>query len=173
VTAGGEPSNDQFRALFSAHVRAIEAYVAGHYPGADGDDIVSETFGVAWRRWSEMPVGAERPWLIGVARHLIRNTVRSARRRTVFVEALAAFRPPVTTDLAGDGMLAEDLEAMRSAFAELSGVDQEILLLAAWEDLRGAELASVLGITADQASVRLHRARRRLRERTLAEGSAR
>lgn len=165
-----EPNDDpDFRALFYAHVRIVEAYVASHYPGSDTDDIVSETFAVAWRRWSDIPEGGERPWLIGVARHLIHNTKRSARRRMAFVDALVAIRPQVTTDLAGDRLLAEDIEPMQQAFAQLSEPDQEILMLAAWEDLRGPELGEVLGITSDQASNRLHRARRRLRARATGE----
>jgi RNA polymerase sigma-70 factor (ECF subfamily) len=169
VSTHAEPYDEaQFRALFYRHVRAIASYVGRHYPGsnADADDIVNETFAVAWRRWADIPAGGERPWLIGVARHLIRNSMRSRRRRDAFVGALLAFRPQVTTDLAGDRLLAEDVEPMRRAFATLPERDQEVLLLAAWEDLRGAELGAVLGVSADQASMWLHRARRRLRART-------
>src|SRR5687768_15824222 len=49
VSTNDEPDDDaDFRALFYAHFRAVSAYVGSHHPGADVDDVVSETFAVAW-----------------------------------------------------------------------------------------------------------------------------
>ena len=42
--------------------------------------------------------------------------------------------------------------------------DAELLRLWAWEQLAPGEIATVLGITANAASIRLHRAREKLRE---------
>lgn len=162
-----DPKGDAaFRELFVAHVRGLEAYVARHYPGTDADDIVNESFAIAWRRWDDIPVGNERAWLIGVARHLIHNTVRSARRRGAFVEALIATRPRISTELTGERLLVEHVEPVQRAFTRLSERDQEVLLLAAWEGLRGPELGAALGLTSQQAADRLHRARQRLRVHT-------
>jgi RNA polymerase sigma-70 factor (ECF subfamily) len=41
--------------------------------------------------------------------------------------------------------------------------DAELLRLWAWEQLAPGEIAGVLGITPNAASIRLHRARKRLR----------
>ena len=43
-------------------------------------------------------------------------------------------------------------------------VDQEVLRLWAWEQLAPREIALVLGITPNAASIRLHRATKKLRE---------
>lgn len=47
----------------------------------------------------------------------------------------------------------------------LSAGDQEILSLVAWEELTPAEAAEVLSIPVARFSVRLHRAKQRLRGR--------
>ena len=49
-----------------------------------------------------------------------------------------------------------------AAMAELKPGDQEILMLAAWEELSGPEIAAVLGISTSAAEQRLHRAKKRL-----------
>ena len=46
----------------------------------------------------------------------------------------------------------------------LSEVDREVVLLVAWEGLTPVQAATVLGLTSNAFSVRLHRARRRLDE---------
>lgn len=48
---------------------------------SDADDIVAETFAVAWRRRADVPVDATRLWLFGVARHVLNNQRRSSVRR--------------------------------------------------------------------------------------------
>ena len=50
------------------------------------------------------------------------------------------------------------------ALAQLSDDDQEVLRLVSWEDLNLAQVAVALGVSSGAAKVRLHRARRRLRE---------
>jgi RNA polymerase sigma-70 factor (ECF subfamily) len=50
------------------------------------------------------------------------------------------------------------------ALTALRPEDQEILRLAAWEDLGPAEIAIVLGCSANAAALRLSRARKRLRD---------
>lgn len=161
---GGGTDAQAVTELFYAHARRVHGYVRHHHPGIDADDIVSETFVIAMRRLAEIKPGFEAAWLIGVARNVVRNTTRSARRRQQFVEALVNARPRVSSDLADADLLSEDVESLRSAFAQLAPEDQEVLLLAAWEGLAGRDLAIVLGTTAERATDRLYRARRRLRE---------
>jgi RNA polymerase sigma-70 factor (ECF subfamily) len=49
------------------------------------------------------------------------------------------------------------------AFSRLGEKDREILALTAWEGLTPAEIAGVLGMTANRVRVRLHRARAKVR----------
>jgi RNA polymerase sigma-70 factor (ECF subfamily) len=55
-----------------------------------------------------------------------------------------------------------------AAFHTLAPGDQEVLSLVAWEELTPGEAAEVLSIPVARFSVRLHRARRRLRSRLTA-----
>jgi RNA polymerase sigma-70 factor (ECF subfamily) len=127
----------------------------------DAADLVSEVMLVAWRRLAEVPAGEQgRFWLLGTARHLMLNQERAKRRRSSLSDRLradlAATRPARPPD---DGL--RDL--VMSAMRRLPEGDREILLLDAWEELRPTEIAVVLGIPAETARSRLHRARRRLR----------
>jgi RNA polymerase sigma-70 factor (ECF subfamily) len=137
--------------------------VTGHYAGLDADEVVASTFSVAWLRFDEIVADTARAWLIGVARNLIRNADRSRRRRAQFVDALVAARPTVSVGLAGSRVSVEDLDVLQSAFGRLRPAEQEILLLAAWEGLERDALGVVLGVPASTATVRLFRARQRLR----------
>jgi RNA polymerase sigma-70 factor (ECF subfamily) len=58
----------------------------------------------------------------------------------------------------------EDPE-LAQALAELPAPDREVLRLWAWEQLAPREIAVVLGITPNAASIRLHRATTKLRTR--------
>ncbi len=69
-----------------------------------------------------------------------------------------AHRPGESDD---DGVLEEALQALPDA-------DRELLRLWAWEGLAPRDLALVLGISANAASIRLHRAKGRLRHLLLA-----
>ena len=53
-------------------------------------------------------------------------------------------------------------DRIRLALAGLGDHDRELLLLIAWEGLKPAEVAEVLGVRPGTLAVRLYRARRRL-----------
>jgi len=144
---------ERFTQLHERHFEAIRRYAFRRAP-ALADDIVSETFLVAWRRIDDVP-DDERPWLFGVARNARLNLQRSARRQQAAAGRLAA-HPPNAADDAD-----QRREALVPALSSLSERDREILLLHAWEGLNRREIAAVLGCSAANVSVRLHRARTR------------
>jgi RNA polymerase sigma-70 factor (ECF subfamily) len=158
---------DRLWGLFEAHHDALLAYAARRTPSlADAEDLVADVFLVAWRRFGEVPGGDEaRLWLYGVARRTIGNHRRSLRRRLRLqtrMEATAdrlSLPPPTPAEPALD------------ALSRLSGTDQELLRLVAWEDLSHAEIATVMGITPNAVAIRLHRARARF-EQELVKGPA-
>ena len=146
----------RFRKAYDEHVRAVAAFALRRTPtAADAEDIVSETFLVAWRRFGEAPADL-RPWLFGVARHVLRHHYRATQRRDALSDrlagALARLGPEPSVDA---GWLAE-------ALPKLSETDRDVLTLTAWEGLSHAEAAQVLGCSATAVAVRLHRARGRL-----------
>jgi RNA polymerase sigma-70 factor (ECF subfamily) len=94
----------------------------------------------------------------------LRNAERSARRQQRLGARLAAVDPPAASVPGpGQGDGGAD-EAVTDALAVLRPEDAELLRLWAWEQLTPAEIATVLGISANAAHSRLHRARRKLAE---------
>jgi DNA-directed RNA polymerase specialized sigma24 family protein len=149
-------SEQRFRQAYDEHVRAVAAFALRRVPAAaDAEDVVAETFLVAWRRFGEAPADL-RPWLFGVARMVLRHHYRAAQRR----EALSARLAGALARLgSGPGTEAGWLV---DALPRLSESDRDVLTLTAWEGLSHAEAAQVLGCSATAVAVRLHRARGRL-----------
>lgn len=156
--------SDEFTALYRSHYNAVRAYAAVCVSGSDVDDVVAETFAVAWRRFADIPVEWTRGWLIGVTRNVVRRKHRSERRAQRFVERLVEQNPAVSTGLDGDTLLREDVAVVSEALRSLKVDDQELLILSGPHEMSIAELAVVFDIKPNALKVRLHRARRRLRD---------
>lgn len=167
-----EPDATAFEGIFEQHGRAVLAYALRRCPNAaDAEDAVAETFTIAWRRFTRVPVGAEaRPWLYGVCRRVLANQRRADGRRWRLLDRLAG-RTPTTQTTAIEGVDSSGLAV--EALGRLRDDDQELLRLVAWEGLHHAEIATVLGITTNAVAIRLHRARARFAvefQRVLQEG---
>jgi len=147
----------RLEALFNEHAGAVRGYARRRIDADAADDTVSEVFAVACRRLQDVPDDAL-PWLLGCARNVIAHQHRRAQRDVALAGRLqeAVDRPAVTT------IRADGDDALRRALTELSEHDLELLMLIAWEGLRPAQAAQVLGCSRNTLAVRLHRARRRL-----------
>jgi RNA polymerase sigma-70 factor (ECF subfamily) len=148
--AGGE----EFEVFFQRHFTAVLAYARRRTDPAAADEVVANTFVTAWRRRDDIPSGHELAWLYATARRHLANHRRGEARRLRLLERLQRERP-------GDLPTRDD--TITAALARLRPEDCEILRLAAWEDLPPAEIAVVLGCSVNAASLRLSRARGRLR----------
>lgn len=148
--------------LFTAHADQVLRYALRHVDRAGAHDVVSDTFLVAWQRVDDIPDPAL-PWLLVVARNSIRNRVRSSTRREHATMQLAAVERAAATAASADELVLERATLMR-ALGRLSADQREALLLVAWDGLTGAEAAVVVGCSRAAFDVRLHRARKRLRE---------
>jgi RNA polymerase sigma-70 factor (ECF subfamily) len=165
VSGAGRP-DERFEALYDAHRAALGAYCRRRVPGDLVEDVLAEIFVVAWRRFDQIPDGSELPWLYGVARKVVANQRRGGVRRMRLVVRVFAQQTNWNVDVGAESTVSEDVEPILDALASLAPSDQEVLRLRAWEELSGAEIAVVLGITIAAADMRLSRARRRL-ERAL------
>lgn len=140
--------------LYGRYAREVRIYALRRMDAGAADDVVAETFVVAWRRLEHVPESAL-PWLYGVARRLIANQLREAARRRALLARLTQARSATE---AGSRQ-----PRLTYALARLRARDREALLLVAWEGLSTAEMAIALGCSPQAARARLHRARRRLR----------
>ena len=148
--------------MFRAHHRSVERFVAVRYPTVDGGDLVALTFEVAWRRFDDAPIEAVRGWLFGIARNHARNAIRRRRRQRSLVAVLATEEGRRASRLHDELLPVEVAERLAKALRQLSDNDREVIELAAFAGVSGADLGAALGVSAGTASVRLHRARQRL-----------
>jgi RNA polymerase sigma-70 factor (ECF subfamily) len=149
-------------ALFDAHYDEVLAYCARRIGRTDADDAATDVFAVAWRRIDEIEWETVRPWLYGIARGVLANRSRSARRRTRLVGRLAGLSPgsPETPE---SYVVRRDADnEVVAAIREMKPTDQEVLMLAAWEELTAPEIATALDVSTAAAEQRLHRAKKRL-----------
>lgn len=122
-------------------------------------DLTAEVFTRAWRKRSDL-WRAKTPlaWLYGISRNVVLEFYRS---RGHDQEAMQALEHNVVQHADKNDAVDQALD-IAAALKTMHEKDREILLLSAWEDLEGADLGAVLGVSAGAARVRLHRARARL-----------
>jgi RNA polymerase sigma-70 factor (ECF subfamily) len=178
VSRGSQPSRPfanmtseaeaRFEACFRTHYPEVLAYALRRL-GERGtaEDVASQTFAVAWRRLDNLPQDPL-PWLFGIARHVLRNETRSARRRSRLLARIAGADAPVVAADHADS--AAEASAVTTALRRLSENQREVLRLAAWEGLDARRAAAVLGCSSAAYTLRLHRARRRLAKELAASG---
>jgi RNA polymerase sigma factor (sigma-70 family) len=162
MTMGNNDPDDaqRFTALYREHQRRVRDF-AQRRVGADlAQEVVAETFLVAWRRLDDIP-GAAIPWLYRVALYEIANLRRRQARAVRLHDALRESGSGAAMDDAADDVT-ELARSVALAFADLKPREQEILRLAAWEQLSSSEGAAVLRCSVPAYRMRLHRARIRL-----------
>jgi len=145
----------RFEMLYKEHFAAIDAYARRRF-AIRSDDVVAETFLIAWRRLDEVPKDAL-PWLYGVARRVVSDLRRSRRRQDAVAArlwTLGAREAPSVDPVEPDVL---------SALSRLGERDQELLLLVYWEDLEPSRAARALGCSRASVATRLWRAHRRLK----------
>ena len=155
---------DAFVEVVSRHEVAVHGFLARRA----GPGVAADLLGEVWVRAFAGRGGYDpaypdaRPWLLGIARNVLRSHWRASH---------AAGYP------AGAGHPAEDpwddvidrmdgpvrSRVLLSAVRALPSAERDVLLLVAWEQLTPAQAAAALGVPQGTARSRLHRARAALR----------
>jgi RNA polymerase sigma-70 factor (ECF subfamily) len=127
------------------------------------EDLTSETFETALRRWKRFDPrrGTHRAWLLAIARSTALDWFRADSRRRKREERADAEDVRDREPTFGEGFSAELEEALRA----LTAGEREVVALRIVLDLDGDETAALLGITPTAVSTRLHRALTKLEER--------
>jgi RNA polymerase sigma-70 factor (ECF subfamily) len=165
----GDSQRVGYERMFAATYGEVRGYVARRAPRAEIEDVLSEVYLVAWRRF-ESVTGDPLPWLYGIARRVLANQMRSDRRRGALLDRLrhgGGVGDPGW--VAPDGLRSE----LAAAIAALKPAEREALLLTAWEDLDTARAAQAAGCSGSAFRVRLHRARRHLQAELAAQNPSR
>jgi RNA polymerase sigma factor (sigma-70 family) len=130
---------------------------------AVAEDLTSETFEAALKKWRRFDPGRGTPraWLLAIARSTALDWFRSDARRRKREERAESAERRLETDSVDEGFSAELEEALRA----LSAGEREVVALRVVLDLDGEETARLLGISVTAVSTRLSRALSKLEER--------
>lgn len=155
-----------FRLLYDRYASRIQRYHLRRCRDEEAAlDLVAETFAQAWwmrRAFRDEVDGSAGPWLYGIARHVLLQSVRrerledSARQRLGALEH--ADRPRVTPEESW-------LDGVDELLETLPVEQRRVLQLRVLEDMPYDRIASHLAITPENARTRVHRALKALRDR--------
>jgi RNA polymerase sigma-70 factor (ECF subfamily) len=157
-----------FSEIFERHVRPVGGYIRRRVGTDAVDDVLSETFLVAFRRRSSFDQRWEsaRPWLLGIATRVVKSHRAAEAKQwrsfesSAAADAVSQESPHVASDARLDADAA--LRALAPRIAALSVKDRDTLLLYAWEDLTYEQIAAALGVPVGTVRSRLNRVRRKL-----------
>jgi len=164
--AGG--SEVAYRELYRAYARPVYWIAFGLVgDAADAEDVVQETFVVAWRKIPSLRLEGESllPWLATVCRLQAQNRLRARRRHSS--HAALSDEIPSAVDVEAQVVQAHTVSAILAEVDRLSDLDREIFRLCAAEGY-GYEAAAVsLGVSHGTVRNRLSRIRSRVRATTI------
>jgi RNA polymerase sigma-70 factor (ECF subfamily) len=165
--------DEEFRTLYDAHAPRIRRYVARIVGDADAEDVTQEAFERAHRALAtHRGESSLSTWLHRIATNAAVDRLRSAARREAPVAAAEEVEPGALL-AEGSGCEGEtDGRVIRKEMSHcilglvdrLPPAHRAVILLGELRELSDREIAEALGITLEGAKMRLHRARKELRQ---------
>ena len=160
---------DVFAVLYERYADALYRYAGRRLGAQAAEDVIADTFLSAFtHRHTYDPQRPDaRPWLFGILTRAIARHFRTEQARYRALTRVPAEQPvddsadrvaATVTASASRGRLA-------AALRDLPPEDRDVLLLYAWAQLTYEQIAQTLDIPVGTVRSRLHRVRRRLRER--------
>lgn len=141
----------RFEAVAEEVFDHLQRYLRRRAQPPDAEDALADVMLTVWRRIDDAPAEHILPWCYGIARRTLANQRRSRRRHLRLVERMGAEpRLEMSPDPADEGPGPELAEAL----ASLADDDREVLRLWAWEQLEPREIAPVIGVSVNAASLR-------------------
>jgi RNA polymerase sigma-70 factor (ECF subfamily) len=160
LVSGGET---EFRSIYDRHYDAIHSYFLRRTAAVHAQDLTAEVFLVAWKRIGDVPGGEETLlWLYGVAANVAAHQRRSIARSARLETRLQSVSTNGTDEPEPQVVRNAEYDRVLGAAARLRPADQEILRLAAWDELPHDQISRLLGCSVAAVDQRLHRARKRL-----------
>lgn len=154
-----EDRRARFQLIADEVFEPLQRYLRRRIDPDRSEDVLADVMMTVWRRLDDVPADRVLPWCYGIARRTLANERRGQTRRLRLVERLQSEPiPSVSSDPAEAGADSD----LTSALDALGPDDREVLRLWAWEQLEPREMAPVLDISVNAATLRLSRARKRL-----------
>jgi RNA polymerase sigma-70 factor (ECF subfamily) len=150
--------------LVERHAAAVSRFVASIGARGDVDEVVQDTFVRAFASIDGFRGDSSlRTWLFTIARRLVLDRRRSARRRGEMVEVQEG---DVATEYdALDGVVADETQArLQQAMNGLTPTQREVFVLRVSEGLSYREIADAVDTTEGAARVHYHNAMRAIKE---------
>jgi RNA polymerase sigma-70 factor (ECF subfamily) len=152
----------QFTSTYRELLPAISRYLSRRVPEREVEDLAAQTFEIAWRKRADVAAGEELPWLYRIASFQVANYRRKHQSAVRYlVLSLVPESAPSAESLA---IFDIDLAA---AWRTLTAPEQSLLALVVFEGLSVQDAATATEISANAASIRLHRARKKLADQLL------
>lgn len=170
VQALQEGDERAFRCLFEQERERLHRFVFKIVGDEDeAKNIVQETFAEAYRQIGSFRGDAKvSTWLFSIARNLAYGILRKSKRHNYLehetIEYLSAQQDDARADAPEDVEQTERKEIIHDAIEELPDHYQQIVRMRDLEERSTAETAEALGLTNVNVRVRLHRARKELRD---------
>ena len=150
-----------FRELYERYAERINGFHARRTGDADAAlDLTAETFARAWlgrTRFRDEAGGSAVPWLFGIARNVLLESVRRGAMERGATERL---RLRERVDLPAQDLVPDPawLDGVDELLDELPEGQREAVRLRVLDDLPYDGVAAALGTSAPAARVRVHRA---------------
>ena len=159
TSVSSESRRERFEAVADDVFEPLQRYLRRRASRSDAEDALAEVMLTVWRRLDDAPSDRVLPWCYGIARRTLANQRRSQGRQLRLIQRIES-EPRLSSipDPADEG----PDSGLTSALTALGPDDQEVLRLWAWEQLEPREIAPVLDISVNAATLRLARAKKRL-----------
>lgn len=154
-------AHQRFEQIYRDEAHGVLIYARYRVGPMLAEDVVAETFAVAWQKLERVP-DPPRPWLLATARRASANHLRAQRFR---LSRQTTLEERITVDSAAADSSTDAIERRLDVITALKTLpprDREAVLLVTWHDLTNVDAAMVMECSVTASAVRLHRARRRL-----------
>lgn len=157
-----------FRVLYDRYADQIRRYHLRHCRDEEAAfDLAAETFAQAWfvrRAFRDEANGSAAPWLYGIARNVLRQSVRRERLEDDARQRLGVLEHPGRSKATPEESWLDGADELLDALPDEQRRAVELRVV---EDMTYDRVARRLAITPENARMRVHRALKALRDRRL------
>lgn len=170
VTRAKCGDEEAFHLIFNRYGRPVLSFIHHHVQNRElAEELAQETFVRAYRNLGGLKDDLRlSTWLFGIARNVVRESVRQARRneRKVGLDEPESLKLESGTVLPEGNMLDRELtETIHRALAELDDDKRIVFSLKIFHEKSYEEISSITGHSIGKLKTDLHRARIEMRKR--------